>query len=179
VGQIFRLETPAYSNSKVQLGQVIALGLSQDDGGWCLASLLVEPAMRVALGRIVPADLARVDGDVIRLRMSPATFESLPLGEDSDRVAVTPTAYALYTHRTRLSRLAVKAKFPKGQWGITAPLPIAGPFGARSWPRGVVCGPDGRVEELLIRGHRFIGRRTVSVPVEALVVKQGSLRLNT
>jgi len=164
-----------------------------------LTHLVVEPAGRSGLGRLVPVDLADASDGEIRLRCTMAEFEKLDAAEETQFVPGT-RGYAAYGPEQVLSQPWVSLG---GTTGVEGDV-VAGvsetvtydavPLGEVDVRRGdrvhATDGEIGHVEGLVIdprnhhvthvllqEGHLW-GRKEVSIPIGAVTGTEDGIRLN-
>ena len=153
--------------------------------------LVVEPAHRVGLGRLVPLDLVESSTDEVRLRCTLAEFEALDLAEETHFLP----GDGLFPGYTSSEVLALPY-YGLGVGNVTPPVTIdALPLGEVAVRRGesvhATDGVIGQVQGLVIEpvhhhvthfllqeGHLW-GRKEVAIPIGAVTgIEENGLRLN-
>jgi sporulation protein YlmC with PRC-barrel domain len=164
-----------------------------------VTDLVVEPAERHGLGRLVPLDLVEAGPDEVRLRCTTAEFERLQSAEETEFLPGT-SGYAAYGPEqvlarpyfglggTRVSGDAFPGTsgtvtfdvLPPGEVAIRRNAPVHATDGDIGQVEGLVIDPRSRrlTHVLLKRGHLW-GRRDVAVPIAAVqVVDEDGLSLS-
>jgi sporulation protein YlmC with PRC-barrel domain len=164
-----------------------------------LTHLVVEPAGRSGLGRLVPLDLADAADGEIRLRCTLAEFEKLDAAEETQFVPGT-RGYEAYGPEQVLSQPWLSLGGNTGIEGETVPgvsetvTYDAVPLGEVEVRRGdrvhATDGEIGHVEGLVIdpgnhhvthvllqEGHLW-GRKDVAIPISAVAGAEDGIQLN-
>lgn len=164
-----------------------------------LTHLMVEPAGRSGLGRLVPLDLADATDGEIRLRCTMAEFEKLDAAEETQFVPGT-RGYEAYGPEQVLSQPWLSLGGNTGVQGETVPgvsetvTYDAVPLGEVEVRRGdrvhATDGEIGHVEGLVIdpgnhhvthvllqEGHLW-GRKEVAIPISAVTGAEDGIQLN-
>lgn len=164
-----------------------------------LTHLVVEPAGRSGLGRLVPLDLADATDGEIRLRCTMAEFEKLDAAEETQFVPGT-RGYEAYGPEQVLSQPWLSLGGNTGVEGETVPgvsetvTYDAVPLGEVEVRRGdrvhATDGEIGHVEGLVIdpgnhhvthvllqEGHLW-GRKEVAIPISAVTGAEDGIQLN-
>lgn len=164
-----------------------------------LTHLVVEPAGRSGLGRLVPLDLADATDGEIRLRCTMAEFEKLDAAEETQFVPGT-RGYEAYGPEQVLSQPWLSLGGNTGVQGETVPgvsetvTYDAVPLGEVEVRRGdrvhATDGEIGHVEGLVIdpgnhhvthvllqEGHLW-GRKEVAIPISAVTGAEDGIQLN-
>jgi sporulation protein YlmC with PRC-barrel domain len=142
--------------------------------------VIVEPAHRQGLGRLVPLDIVTSAGGVITLDSSLAEFERFEIAEETHFLPGTPE-YLAYESGETLSQpyylfgagnssLPVTTdKLPKDEVSIRRDEAVHASDGEIGRVDGLVIDPtDQQVTHLLLQEGHLWGRKDVAIPITAV-----------
>lgn len=134
-----------------------------------VAHLVVEPDLRIGLGRLVPIELLVSSNGVVKLNCDLATFNSLPRAESTQVVKDLSAGY-IFLHSTVLLRPEVHEVLPPGEAGLRAATQVVATDGAIGDVGGLVTsGDDYQILSVLVTEERLLwGHKTVAIPVSAV-----------
>jgi hypothetical protein len=153
-----------------------------------LTHLVIEPAHRQGLGRLVPLDLVEDSSPDVRLRCTTSEFEDLPLAEETDflpggsgyadyaaheayywpyfglgAVGVDPGAAA------NASAIVTHDSLPVGEVGVRRGEPVHAADGEIGRVEGLVMEPvNHHVTHVLLQEGHLWGRKEVAIPIGAV-----------
>jgi sporulation protein YlmC with PRC-barrel domain len=151
-----------------------------------LTHLVVEPAHRSGLGRLVPLDLAEADGEGVRLRCTLAEFGALPAAEETDFLPggsgyETYEAHEAYywpyfgleggadPRVANASGVVTRDRLPPGEIGIRRGMRVHAKDGEIGKVEGLVVEPaGGHVTHLLLQEGHLWGRKQVGIPIDTV-----------
>lgn len=152
-----------------QHGHGVAAGA---DGvvGYSLRYLVVEPWGRVAMGRLVPMGLAHPGTRAVRVNCDAAAFERLPAAEASRLVPGVEVTHGYAGSWFSAVGMAANDIVPTGHVTLHAAAPVRS-AGRRASLAGLVVDrdDDDRLVDLVVNAGRPWRRRSLTVPVEALM----------
>jgi hypothetical protein len=151
-----------------------------DPGGPRVAHLVVEPDLRIGLGRLVPIEFVVSSDDVVKLNCDLATFNSLPMAESTEVVQDLSAGY-IFLHSTLLQRPEVHEVLPAGESGLQAATQVLATDGAIGDVGGLITtGDDYEIVSVLVSEERLLwGHKTVVIPVSAVAgYDNEAVRLN-
>ena len=146
-----------------------------------LTHLVVEPAHRQGLGRLVPLDLV-VDGAEIHLRCTTAEFENLPAAEETDFLpggsgyadynayeAYYWPYYGLGGGAPGAAAVVTRDTLPVGEVGVRRGEPVHAVDGEIGKVEGLVVEPEHHhVTHVLLQEGHLWGRKEVAIPIGAV-----------
>jgi len=142
--------------------------------------LVVEPDLRIGLGRLVPVDLVASAEDEVELTCDLAAFNSLPRAESTEVVPDLSAGY-IFLHSTALPRTEVHEVLPEGEAGLQTATRVVATDGQIGAVGGLLtAGDDHRVSSVFVSEARFPwGHKTVSLPVSTVeAFDSDEVRLN-
>jgi hypothetical protein len=151
-----------------------------DPGVPRVAHLVVEPDLRIGLGRLVPVEFVVSSDDVVKLNCDLATFNTLPKAESTEVVHDLSAGY-IFLHSTVLLRPEVHEVLPPGEEGLQSATQVLATDGAIGDVGGLVTnGDDYQIVSVLVSEERLLwGHKTVAIPVSAVAgFDEGAVRLN-
>lgn len=164
--------------------------------------LVVEPAHRAGLGRLVPLDLVDTTSGEIRLRCTLAAFEKLDPAEETQFVPGS-SGYAAYGPEqvvawpyyslapgtglpggvdlqvANVSPTVTYDRLPVGEVAIRRGDPVHATDGDIGRVQGLVMDPrDHQVTHVLLQEGHLWGRKEVAIPIRAVTTVDGGIQLN-
>ncbi len=161
--------------------------------------LVVEPAGRQGLGRLVPLDLVDTTGGEIRIRCTLAEFEKLNAAEETQFVPGT-VGYAAYGPEQVLawpysslggitpvdgeivpgvSETVTYDTLPLGEVGVRRGDRVHATDGAIGHVEGLVIDPrNHHVTHVLLQEGHLWGRKEVAIPISAVTGADDGIGLN-
>ena len=130
--------------------------------GYGLSYIVVEPAHRIAMGRLIPLTLAQVGDNVVHLSCDLATFNTLPMAEASRLLPGVERTYGIVGSWYSGVGMAANDIVPPGHVVLHggAPVQSAGP-GAALWGAAVDREDEDRLVGFLVSVKRRWGRRQI------------------
>ena len=158
--------------------------------------LVVEPAHRSGLGRLVPLDLVEADAGEVHLRCTVAEFEQLPHAEETDFLP-GGSGYQNYAQHeayywpyygfetfpdpvvANASGLVTRDTLPPGEVGVRRGEPVHASDGEIGKVEGLVVEPaHGHVTHVLLQEGHLWGRKQVAIPIGAVERLGESIAVN-
>jgi sporulation protein YlmC with PRC-barrel domain len=147
-----------------------------------LTHLVVEPAHREGLGRLVPLDLVDGGSGAVSLRCTRAEFDELPLAEETDFLpggsgdadyaaheAYYWPYYGLGGGAAGASEVVTRDHLPAGEVGIRRGQPVRATDGELGHVQGLVVAPEHHhVTHVLLQEGHVWGRKQVAIPIDAV-----------
>jgi sporulation protein YlmC with PRC-barrel domain len=163
--------------------------------------LVVEPAHRQGLGRLVPLDLVEASTGGIRLRCTIAEFEELDPAEDTQFVpgsagyaaygpeqvvswpyyglAGTAMAPGMDPTLVGVSPTVTYDTIPLGEVAVRRGEPVHATDGSIGHVQGLVIDPRNRhVTHVLLQEGHLWGRKEVAIPIRAVAGVDDGIRLS-
>ena len=147
-----------------------------------VTNLMVEPAGRVGLGRLVPlslVDLARLTGGALSLKCDLSAFEKL---EPADAVRLAPDmgmSFFGYGGGTIYPRAVAKEIVPPGEKEVELAEAGRASDGGIGHLQGLLVEtPNFDVTALLFQVGHLWGRKVVAIPVDAVIGFESDIPLN-
>jgi sporulation protein YlmC with PRC-barrel domain len=163
--------------------------------------LVVEPAHRQGLGRLVPLDLVEASTGGIRLRCTIAEFEELDPAEDTQFVpgsagyaaygpeqvvswpyyglAGTAMAPGMDPALVGVSPTVTYDTIPLGEVAVRRGEPVHATDGSIGHVQGLVIDPRNRhVTHVLLQEGHLWGRKEVAIPIGAVAAVDDGIRLS-
>lgn len=155
-----------------------------------LTHLVVEPAHREGLGRLVPLDL--VADATVHLRCTVAEFDRLPLAEETDFLpggsgdadyeaheAFYWPYYGLGGDTADAAAVLTRDTLPPGEVGVRRGEAVHATDGEIGRVEGLVIEPVAHtVSHVLLQEGHLWGRKEVAIPIRAVSALGGGIRLN-
>jgi len=152
--------------------------------------LVIEPAHRQGLGRLVPLELVESSNDGVTLRCTMNEFEQLEIAEETNYLPgtigypgyepanVLPLPfYALNTGA--MTEPVTYDKLPLGEISVRRNVPVRATDGEIGKVHGIVIDPsDHRVTHVLLQEGHLWGREEVAIPISAVSDFVSEIRLN-
>jgi sporulation protein YlmC with PRC-barrel domain len=151
-----------------------------------LTHLVIEPAHRQGLGRLVPLDLVQDSAPEVHLGCTTAEFENLPLAEETDFLP-GGSGYADYAaHESyywpyyglgagvapelaNASGIVTHDSLPVGEVGVRRGEPVHAADGEIGRVEGLVMEPaQHHVTHVLLQEGHLWGRKEVAIPIGAV-----------
>ena len=148
--------------------------------------LVIEPAHRSGLGRLVPLDLVEADAGEVHLRCTVAEFEKLPHAEETDFLP-GGSGYENYAQHeayywpyfgiegvadpvvANASGIVTRDTLPPGEVGVRRGEPVHASDGEIGKVEGLVVEPaHGHVTHVLLQEGHLWGRKQVAIPIGAV-----------
>ena len=148
--------------------------------------LVIEPAHRSGLGRLVPLDLVEADAGEVHLRCTVAEFEQLPHAEETDFLP-GGSGYENYAQHeayywpyfgiegvadpvvANASGIVTRDTLPPGEVGVRRGEPVHASDGEIGKVEGLVVEPaHGHVTHVLLQEGHLWGRKQVAIPIGAV-----------
>ena len=148
--------------------------------------LVIEPAHRSGLGRLVPLDLVEADAGEVHLRCTTAEFEELPHAEETDFLP-GGSGYENYAQHeayywpyfgiegvadpvvANASGIVTRDTLPPGEVGVRRGEPVHASDGEIGKVEGLVVEPShGHVTHVLLQEGHLWGRKQVAIPIGAV-----------
>jgi len=148
--------------------------------------LVIEPAHRSGLGRLVPLDLVEADAAEVHLRCTVADFEKLPHAEETDFLP-GGSGYENYAQHeayywpyfgieggadpavANASGIVTRDTLPPGEVGVRRGEPVHASDGEIGKVEGLVVEPaHGHVTHVLLQEGHLWGRKQVAIPIGAV-----------
>lgn len=151
-----------------------------------LTHLVVEPAHREGLGRLVPLSLVEEGGDEVRLRCTLDEFDSLPPAEETDFLPGGSGHADYEAHEAyywpyfgleggtdpllaNASAVVTRELVPPGEVGIRRGESVHASDGEIGKVEGLVVEPtSGHVTRVLLQKGHLWGRKDVAIPISAV-----------
>ena len=161
--------------------------------------LVVEPKLRVGLGRLVPLDLVEATTGEIRVRCTLADFDKLELAEETQFLlgssgytgygagqALSWPYYGLGMDRARSMGMAVGNAtepvtydtIPLGEVTVRRGEQVHAIDGDIGRVQGLVIDPDRHVTHVLLQEGHLWGRKQVAIPIGAVITVDDGIRLS-
>jgi len=152
--------------------------------------LVVEPAHRQGLGRLVPLELVESSSDGVVLRCTMNEFEQLEFAEETDFLPRTigyqgyNPANVLPLPYYGLNTVGVTPpvtydKLPLGEVSVRRNVPVHAMDGEIGKVQGIVIDPsDHHVTHVLLQEGHLWGREEVAIPVSAVIDFGSEIRLS-
>jgi len=144
--------------------------------------LMVEPAGRVGLGRLVPVELVELAMSTpaeVHLRCDVAAFEKF---EHADAVKLAPDAGAVlfgYGGGRVVPRAVVEEMVPPGEKEVEEDETARASDGEIGHLHGLTADVDShKVTALLFQVGHLWGRKVVAIPISAVIGFESDVRLN-
>jgi hypothetical protein len=151
-----------------------------DPGPRRVTHLVVEPELRIGLGRLVSIGLVESADDEVNLSCDLAAFNSLPRAESTEVVKDLSAGY-IFLHSTVLLRPEVHEILPEGATGLQTGTEVVATDGHIGVVSGLLtAGEDYGISAVLVSEERHLwGHKTVAVPVSAVTeFDSEAVRLN-
>lgn len=200
-GAAYTIGTPAECTDG-PCGKVIRVVV--DPVAMALTHLVVEPAHKTGLGRLVPIDLVQTDGDPLRLNCTLKEFEALELAEETrfrrdgtdyggyapDQVWFQPyyglgmgmgmATLGAYGQSPSVDMTATAYDaVPQGEVAVHRGDAVHATDGAIGHVQGLVIDPRGHgVTHILLQEGHLWGRKEVAIPIKAVAAVDEGIRLN-
>jgi sporulation protein YlmC with PRC-barrel domain len=148
--------------------------------------LVIEPAHRSGLGRLVPLDLVEADAGEVHLRCTVAEFEKLPHAEETDFLP-GGSGYESYAQHeayywpyfgieggadpavANASGIVTHDTLPPGEVGVRRGESVHASDGEIGKVEGLVVEPaHGHVTHVLLQEGHLWGRKEVAIPIGAV-----------
>ena len=148
--------------------------------------LVIEPAHRSGLGRLVPLDLVEAEAGEVHLRCTVAEFEQLPYAEETDFLP-GGSGYESYAQHeayywpyfglenfpdpavANASGIVTRDTLPPGEVGVRRGEPVHASDGEIGKVEGLVVEPaHGHVTHVLLQEGHLWGRKQVAIPIGAV-----------
>ncbi len=161
-----------------------------------LTHLVVEPAHRSGLGRLVPLDLVQAGADEVSIRCTLAEFEELPHAEENDFLP-GGSGYESYEQHeayywpyfgleggpdpliANASAIVTHDTLPPGEVGVRRGAPVHATDGEIGKVEGLVVDPEhGHVTHVLLQEGHLWGRKQVAIPIGAVGRLDAGIRVN-
>ncbi len=161
-----------------------------------LTHLVIEPAHRQGLGRLVPLDLVEDASPEVRLRCTTSEFDNLPLAEETDFLP-GGSGYADYaaheayywpyyglggpglgTWAADASAIVTHDSLPVGEVGVRRGEPVHAADGEIGRVEGLVMEPaHHHVTHVLLQEGHLWGRKEVAIPIGAVTKMDDGISL--
>jgi len=148
--------------------------------------LVIEPAHRSGLGRLVPLDLVEAEAGEVHLRCTVAEFERLPPAEETDFLP-GGSGYESYEQHeayywpyfgiegvtdpvvANAGGIVTRDTLPPGEVGVRRGEPVHASDGEIGKVEGLVVEPaHGHVTHVLLQEGHLWGRKQVAIPIGAV-----------
>ena len=162
-----------------------------------ITHLVIEPAHRQGLGRLVPLDLLERRSPEVRLRCTTSEFENLPLAEETDFLP-GGSGYADYAAHeayywpyyglgavgvdpvaaVNASAIVTHDSLPVGEVGVRRGEPVHATDGEIGRVEGLVMEPvHHHVTHVLLQEGHLWGRKEVAIPIGAVTTIDGGISI--
>jgi sporulation protein YlmC with PRC-barrel domain len=162
-----------------------------------LTHLVIEPAHRQGLGRLVPLDLVEDASPEVRLRCTTSEFDTLPLAEETDFLP-GGSGYADYAAHeayywpyfglgavgvdpgtaANASGIVTHDSLPVGEVGVRRGEPVHAADGEIGRVEGLVVEPaHHHVTHVLLQEGHLWGRKEVAIPIGAVTKMDDGISL--
>lgn len=152
--------------------------------------LVVEPAHRQGLGRLVPLELVQSSNGDVLLRCTLEEFDRLDVAEETDFLPGT-SGYLGYSYASVLvspyfglgagvtSLPVIHDKLPLGEVSVRRNVPVRAIDGEIGKVHGIVIDPsDHHVTHVLLQEGHLWGREEVAIPISAIADFGSEIQLN-
>jgi sporulation protein YlmC with PRC-barrel domain len=160
-----------------------------DPVGRALTHLVIEPAHRLGLGRLVPLDLVHVEDGEVHVRCSMAELEALPTAEETDFLPGGSGYEDYEAHEAyywpyyglsgglpgadptlaNAAGVYVRDTLPDGEVAVRRGDRVHAADGEIGKVEGLVVDPEGgRVTHVLLQEGHLWGRKQVAIPADVI-----------
>ena len=145
--------------------------------------LVVEPAHRRGLGRLVPLDLVDADGNHVRIRCTRAEFDELEAAEGTlfleGPIGEAARGAGPYYGMGNISPPVSYDTIPVGEVSVRRGQHVHATDGDVGWVQGLVIDSDDHhLTQVLLQQGRLWNRKEVAIPIEAVAALDNGIQLN-